>query len=811
MKHRLAALYQSMSRRPDLTAFILITIVTVCYFWPVLFGGRVILGFDTVTHFYSSHNLLRNSIFSGEFPLWTPYPAGGTFIVAGPAHAVYYPLTYLNLIFPPTHANGIFVVIHIIIFTFFMYRLARECKASFLGGLVTAMTAHFCGTMLATIDFSDFLAGLAWYSIVLVCFVRLIKNTNKINAAFFAMACAMQVLTGSPYPPYYALVTIVLAIIGYAIVCRPSARSFAILMAHAVVAGMVALLLTAPLLVPMVDVMRGVSEFGHDALFPKHYAMRLADWVPVVIKSALGYDDTTKSYYLGLLPLLIVPLGLYVLVLQKLKKSTPAGAGNGRGKIIAVLVLLAIASFFVSFGGYISFAGVSIDKILFNVPVLGRCVAHWFSFMGIPAAASMFILAGLSFDLLMEARHDARIRRLACLPPLAGVVAGIAILIFRSEAVAALDLFRATYWRWSHSPYFMPEVMNLRNFPSPDVVTHFAILLAVCSGLLALPFVTRLKTAVIFALFAACILVDKNFFFHTRRVSNFSPVNIYTQVPDTVKFFRERNPGNPLYRVYVDPLLREATLMVAEPKNPEDYMFIRSNLIGGASADFGVYSSMNLLTFNEGGWRYLLDPWMASLRGDIKQRMLELWNVKYVLGYAVDEQRRLKITLQEYPNPAPRAWLSYSKYPVASLRDSLGLTQSLTFNPRDTVLVVEPGARIGVSQLTGTPGTRDVDSIHYTNNTVTIKATAERDAWLYISDTYERGWRAYINGKRTPVFRANLNGRVVAFPAGTHTVLFRYSPPSIWTGLWIGAAAWLAMAVYLFTQFRARRVSAGSD
>jgi len=803
MKRRLTDFCQFMSRHQNLTVFILIVIATVVYFWPVLFGGCVKLGSDTMTHYHPAHNFLRNSIFSGEFPLWCPYPAGGTFVAASPSQAVYYPLTYLNLIFSPSYTLGLFVVIHIIIFTFFFYRLARECKASFLGGLVAAMAAFFCGNMLATHDFADFMGGLAWYPVVLVCFVRLVKNTSKANTALLAMACAMQVLAGSPYPPYYSLISIVIVSIGYALVCRPAARSFAVLVAHAVAAGVAALLLTAPLLIPMLDVMKGVSEFGQDILFPKQYSMRLADWVPVVIQSALGHDDAMKCYYFGLLPLLLAPFCIYVLFLRKLKKPATGGAGDVRVRIIVILLLLAVVSFIFSFGGYISIGGVSIDRILYKIPVLSRCAAHWFSFMGFPAAASMFVLAGLSFDLLMDARDDARIRRLACLPPLLGVMAGVAILIFRQEAIMALDSFRATYWRWIHSPYFMPDIMNLKNYPTSDVVTLFGFLLAACSALLALPFITKLKPAVIFALFAACMLVDKTFFFHARLTGCFSAIDVYTQTPELAKYFKSQNPDNPFYRVYVDPVLREASLMTGN--SPDNHLFIRSYFIGGTGSDYGLYTSQNILTFQEGGWRFLLDPWMASLQGALKQRVLEFWNVKYVIGYAVNDQRQLKITLQENPNPAPRAWLSYSQYPMASLRDCLGLMQNISFNPRDTVVTVEPGAQIGVAKVTGTPGTKDVDSIHYTNNTVTLTATAERDAWLYISDTYEKGWRAYVDGRETPVYRANMNGRAVAFPAGAHTVLFRYSPASFWIGLWIGAAAWLAMIVWLVLMFRKNR------
>jgi len=806
MKHRLKAIYQFISRHQNLTVATLITIASICYFWPVLFGGHVVLGHDLALYFHPGRNFFRQSILSGEFPLWCPYPAGGTFFSANSGQSCYYPFTYLNVIFSPSYTLGLFTVIHIIIFTFFFYWLARECNASFLGGFITALAAFLCGTALALLEFSEVWSGLAWYPAVLACFIRLLKNTNRMNTLLLALACAMQVLAGAPYPPFYSLVSIVIISIGYVLVSRPSARALASTMMHTVLAGVIAFFLTAPMLIPMLDFLKGAREFGTDSLFPKQFSMRLADWVPVLIKNALGHDDTFKCYYFGLLPLLMALLGVCVLIFQKLKKSATSVtrmAGDGRAKIIIILLLLAVVSFIFSFGGYIG-----VDRVFYSIPVLGRCAAHWFSLIGIPFVASMFVLAGLSFDMLIEARHDARFRRIARVPLLLGVISGFALLLFRGNAASALDSFRATYWRWIHSPYFMSDIYNLKNYPSAEVVTYFALLLAVCSILLALPFLTKLKKGVIFALFACCLLIDKTFFYHSRNMSSLDAINIYTQTPELARQFQGANLDNPLYRVFVDGTLTNVGLNVANSRKPEDYLYLRSLLPAIVGMDYGLYINGNLNGFREGSYQYVLDPWMHSLQGTLKQRMLELWNVKYAVGYSINEQRQMRITLQEYPNPAPRAWLSYSQYPMSSLRECLLLTQNISFNPRDTVLTVVPGAKIGVSKMTGTPGAKDVDSIHYTNNTVTIKATAERDAWLYISDTYEKGWRAYIDGKKTPVFRANMNGRAVAFPAGTHTVLFRYSPPSIWIGLWIGVIAWLAVAVFGIRKFWLSRFNA---
>ena len=54
----------------------------------------------------------------------------------------------------------------------------------------------------------------------------------------------------------------------------------------------------------------------------------------------------------------------------------------------------------------------------------------------------------------------------------------------------------------------------------------------------------------------------------------------------------------------------------------------------------------------------------------------------------------------------------------------------------------------------------------------------EATGLLVLSDTYDRGWKATIDGQATPVYAANHAFRAVAVPAGAHQVDFRYEPLS---------------------------------
>ena len=77
---------------------------------------------------------------------------------------------------------------------------------------------------------------------------------------------------------------------------------------------------------------------------------------------------------------------------------------------------------------------------------------------------------------------------------------------------------------------------------------------------------------------------------------------------------------------------------------------------------------------------------------------------------------------------------------------------------------------------------------------VVVEAEASGAAHLVLVDAYDPGWRATVDGRPSPVLRANVAFRGVALPAGRHVVEFLYRPRSVMWGLWISGAALLAGA-----------------
>jgi len=76
----------------------------------------------------------------------------------------------------------------------------------------------------------------------------------------------------------------------------------------------------------------------------------------------------------------------------------------------------------------------------------------------------------------------------------------------------------------------------------------------------------------------------------------------------------------------------------------------------------------------------------------------------------------------------------------------------------------------------------DVQVAEHAGGRVVLAVIARAPAWLFLADTYDPAWRAYVDGRPAQVFLANGMFRAVAVPEGEHQVNFRYEPPPLERG-----------------------------
>ena len=88
------------------------------------------------------------------------------------------------------------------------------------------------------------------------------------------------------------------------------------------------------------------------------------------------------------------------------------------------------------------------------------------------------------------------------------------------------------------------------------------------------------------------------------------------------------------------------------------------------------------------------------------------------------------------------------------------------------------------------------------NENLKIQTKTNTDSFFVLADTYYPGWHAYIDGKETKIFRANLMFRGIVLPKGDHTVEFKYIPHSFYLGVAVSGMTLVGIAIVYFLSYR---------
>jgi len=94
----------------------------------------------------------------------------------------------------------------------------------------------------------------------------------------------------------------------------------------------------------------------------------------------------------------------------------------------------------------------------------------------------------------------------------------------------------------------------------------------------------------------------------------------------------------------------------------------------------------------------------------------------------------------------------------------------------------------------------------YRLNDVTIDVDTPGPTLLRLADEWYPDWTARVDGRRTPVLRADYLLRAVFVPAGRHTVVFRYESAAVRRGLHVTLLSLVVvLAAFAISRFRGPR------
>jgi len=110
---------------------------------------------------------------------------------------------------------------------------------------------------------------------------------------------------------------------------------------------------------------------------------------------------------------------------------------------------------------------------------------------------------------------------------------------------------------------------------------------------------------------------------------------------------------------------------------------------------------------------------------------------------------------------------------------------------------------LGTKNLSGPlDSDSEVKITNYTPESVSISSNLLNNGFLVLSDTYYPGWKAFVDGRETKIYRADYILRGVYLAKGKHQVKFIYDPLSFKVGKYISLftllSLFLAMGIVKF-------------
>ena len=235
-------------------------------------------------------------------------------------------------------------------------------------------------------------------------------------------------------------------------------------------------------------------------------------------------------------------------------------------------------------------------------------------------------------------------------------------------------------------------------------------------------------------------------------------------------------------------MLNSEFMNIKPPKNM-DMMFQKNAIIEYIEKDldyFRVYPADRLGSNHYSYWniesvggyrpiklRHYQD--LMDAKGFNRPQVMDMLNVKYVLtNKKINNPDFLRIKdtpgLYENKNVLPRAWIVGNIKSVDSQRESLMEVLLGGFDPSRSAIVLN---------YNGTNHPKDIDGqvsvVSKTENKIELISTSKTGGLLVLSEIYYKpGWKATVNGKKTPIYQTNHVLRSVEVPPGEIEVIFEY-------------------------------------
>jgi hypothetical protein len=174
----------------------------------------------------------------------------------------------------------------------------------------------------------------------------------------------------------------------------------------------------------------------------------------------------------------------------------------------------------------------------------------------------------------------------------------------------------------------------------------------------------------------------------------------------------------------------------------------------------------------------------------------DMLNTKYFLQKGMNQATRQPETVRYWQNPHALGycWFVDSLVFVKNADEEMAAIGRI--NPRTTA-VAQESFRAQVPFQPQPDSSASITLVNNDNDVAYYTSNAASNQFAVFSEVYyAQGWKAFIDGKETPIIKVNYILRGLAVPAGKHNIEFRFEPPGYFKGKKITAiTSWLLIAL----------------
>jgi hypothetical protein len=805
---------------------LLLLLALMAFFWPAVFGGRVLLPVDMIfevdplwqslapeRYTRAANPVLSDQVYmylpwktlasralaQGQLPLWNPYTDAGLPFVGNAQSAIFNPFNVLSYLMPVYASYVIAAILRLFVAGFSTFLFARALGFSKPGALLAMAAFTFSGPMIVWLGY-PLSPIIAWLPAMLLTIERALTKRSNLYMIVGGLTIGAQFLGGHPETSFHVM----LAWAAYAVyraISLEGWRPSRLLpqLARVVLAAMLGTLLAAAQLLPFLEALfqsaafsiKGAEAFG-SAPFLARLFFEWRNWptaITALMPQYFGTDldgsywfpysnSVEQNAYVGVLPL---ALAATVTLGSLRQRSSP------RRNLILFFALMAAACLGLALR--LPLLNAINYLPLFNVSAPGR--------LRLVYAFAIAMLAGLGLDEIIqrnEHRRRALWRILALLALVSLLLIALAygsLTLFKDQVIRSGRDYMKTNWG---TPYLSRPLeyyyalveeryeKKLALYRPGNVVMYLPVLVALAWFTLH-RWQRQSTRSRIWAYGALGLTMLDAFLVGMPFNPTIAPQHIFP-TPGAIQFLQQ---DHDVYRV-------SGTGLILQPNS--SMVFGISDVRGYDPVAPRRYTE--LIDRVQGHYRFHFH----SLFVQVNSPLLDLLNVKYVLtDQPLDGKWELvyrdagSVKVYRNQDALPRTFVVYRAEIVSDAAQSLERVTNSAFDFRHQVVLED--APVGWKEPES-PGSATVRILDYQPDQVKVSIEASADGLLVLTDSYAPGWQALLDGHPTPVYVADHAFRAVVAPTGAHQVEFVYRPLSFQIGATVSlvtATTLLLMAV----------------